>query len=322
MGDVFYMPSTMPEPGVFKSWVAGPERTGQRPAYFNSSLSTAAVTGGSNATLTIYLRLHLVKRNSKDAPAPKTRDGRDIELVDWDDTTDQFGAFKRGAKTAAEAFWNNAKFCLVPPADYRGLDWPPSNPTVRPNIDCHFEIVWAGGPLDAHAVIECFRPKIAGSFRSNAGGSYDGAGQGQWSSFDLEAKTSDARIPMAATCEQDVGDPLARGGQVHQSYRCDKWPAQEAVCHEVGHLLGLDHVGQFFKMPGCMNAIQADPANGSGSMSCYEGPTGDDTENIMGAGLKVALWNILPWATRVTSHTGISLTGWRGSLKSVRPRRL
>jgi hypothetical protein len=67
------MPSSMPEPGIFKSFVPGHERFGQQLAFFNSELITLNGFGG-NATLTIYLRLYLMKRDRREDIVPRAMD--------------------------------------------------------------------------------------------------------------------------------------------------------------------------------------------------------------------------------------------------------
>lgn len=304
------MPSSMPEPGIFKSFVPGHERFGQQLAFFNSELITLNGFGG-NATLTIYLRLYLMKRDRREDIVPRAMDkGLEIEVVPWGTPTGtgkayDFAEFTRGVKEEAEKFWDNTNLCLVPPPDYR-----------RPNIDCRFKIVWARGTQDAHAVIDCFCPKRKLGFSSNVRHNTEGALGGQWTCYDLVSTPGDFVIRDGAVCESNVDSlgNIAPGS----TYRCNKVLAQEAVCHEVGHLLGLSHVGEFFKTTACM----AELAKPQGTNACYFGPTDSDTENVMGAGDKLALWNIMPWASRAVSHTGIGLRGWRASLRKVPPLRL
>ena len=316
------MPSSMPSPGVYKKFISGRERFGQEAAYFNSEVLNRVGYGG-NATLTIWLRLHLVRRDRTIdiTPRPTLEDGSVVEIVPWGKPTGigrayDFEEFKDKVKQQAEKFWDKTSLCLVPPADYRGLEYVDGGKTVRPNIDCRFQIRWPEGAHDAHAVIDCFCPTRPRRFRPHVRPTAQGALGGQWTCYDLVAFPGDIFIPEGKECVVDVGDPL--GTMTTKTIRCNKELAHEAVCHEVGHLLGLSHVGKFFKTPECLRALKEDP----GAQACYRGPTNLDTENIMGAGDKIASWNVMPWAARVTSHTGIGLQGWRVSPRNVLPRRL
>ena len=300
------MPTSMPDPGVFKARVSGTENMGQFSATFDSELSTSAVNGSSNATLTISLRLFLAKINTNSGVHPTSAPGKPVELRDWDDPNGEFTRFRDGVKEHAERFWDN-KFWLLPPPEYRGLDSPAASPCFHPNIACRFQIVLASGPLDAHAVIQCFCPKTEGDFRSNAGDR-----KGQWTCYDLENRQNDGLLDLP--CKKDVGDPLAPGGMVQVDSTCRAWSRQEPVCHEVGHLLGLEHVGVYMKTAACVSGGNTD------ARSCYDGPTQNDTENIMGVGMKLAPWNVRPWSSRLVSHIGISLTGWRVSMSFSPPR--
>jgi hypothetical protein len=316
------MPSSMPPPGTAKRFLSGRERLGQEAAYFNTELIGSNGYGG-NATLTIYLRLHLVKRDRAQDIVPRPQyDGGELEVVPWGRPTGigrayDFEEFKAKVKEQTEKFWDNTNLCLIPPADYRGLEYPAGSQRVRPNIDCRFKVVWAAGRDDAHAVIDCFCPIRPRRFRPRVIATSEGALGGQWTCFDLVAFPGDIIIRGGKECQVDVGDPL--GNMTTKTMRCDKELAHEAVCHETGHLLGLSHVGKFFKTPDCLRDLQSATPDG---YACYRGPTDLDTENIMGAGDKIALWNVMPWATRATSHTGIGLQGWRASLGKVSPLRL
>jgi len=310
------MPNSWPDPGVFKSWVSGAENTGQVAAFFNSELLTPETARASNATFTIYLRVHLLKTNSNDGFHLTTSEGKPVELRDWDDTKGEFVRFSEAVQSDANGFWDNTKFCLLPPPEYRGMNYPAANPRFRPNIDCRFKLVFASGPLDAHAVIRCFCPVRPGEFRSNAIGSFNGAGTGNWTCFDVDPKRH--TLLGTGTCLVDEGDPLSAEGVVKRARRCNQWIAQEAVCHEVGHLLGMDHVGVYLKYPPCLQEIAK--TKDTASTQCYEGPTEADTRNIMGAGMNLASWNVLPWCSRIVSHTGVTMAGWRVSIGTVPPR--
>ena len=97
---------------------------------------------------------------------------------------------------------------------------------------------------------------------------------------------------------------------------------QITVCHEVGHLLGMPHVGEWKKSTKCMAELAKDPNNGGNKRPCYEGNDTYDRLNIMGLGMNLAYWNAAPWTHRVSAHTGVSLQGWKLSKKIQPPGRL
>ena len=295
------MPSSMPPPGIFKAFVSGRERFGQEAAFFNSELTPKTGFKG-NASLTIYLRLFLRPWDevTRMAPLPVLDNGKVVEVVPWgmpvdDGVAYDFAEFRRKVKEQAEKYWDGTNFCLQPPKDYRGLEYVEGTQKVRPNIDCRFRIVWADGVSDAHAVIDCICPKKARDFRPNVRPTETGALGGQWTCYDLDNRPNGRFIKDGKECKDFVGDPL--GQMEFKTFRCNKELAREAVCHEIGHLLGLSHVGNFFKTPECLAAITPTDTNPD---ACYVGPTDNDTENIMGCGDKTALWNIMPIPARNT----------------------
>jgi hypothetical protein len=284
------------------------------PCEFNSGLSTKSVSSSKNAELTIYLRLFLIKRGKGTVPDADAS-GHTFRTRDWAPL--EFETFRQEVKTQAERFWNQTDFCIVPPSDYRGLDWPHNNPQYRPNVDCRFEIVWASHPNDAHAVIDCYRPDSSDrpDYRSNAG-----SGGGSWTSFDTRLPQGVQAFP--SVCDNRVFTGWADDARIFPLYRTIRNDPQITVDHEVGHLIGLPHVGAFRKNPDCLKAIQADPANGSGAQACYDAGNPDDCWNIMGRGMNLALWNALPWARSLAEHTSTTLQGWRVTQQKPQPRKL
>jgi hypothetical protein len=116
-----------------------------------------------------------------------------------------------------------------------------------------------------------------------------------------------------------VGDPLSPD-QTLEFYKCPKRTDHWAVAHEVGHLIGLPHVGDFRNHHSCRKAIQDDPKGGANHNSCYEGPSHADTENIMGSGDLRATWNAMPWLIRLFQHTNIGPHAWKVALRNVPPK--
>jgi hypothetical protein len=289
-------------------------------AYFNSVLSTDRAGAAANALLTIYVRLLLVKRG-KESPAPVDLNGKQFAHRDWDDRNGEWEKFRQAVERRAEDFWDQTAFCIVSPQEYRGLDWPATGPICHLNVDCHFEIVWAAGASDAHAIVDCYRldaPSDPG-FRS-----YSPGDRGCWTNFDvIESFCHDS-----ALCRPNVVSGKIMGWIDDIIPIYDQIPAnpQIAVVHEVGHLLGLPHVGNFRKSPQCVQAIDrlktTGKGEGSNDGSCYKGNDEYDRLNIMGEGMNLALCNGMCWFLRLAEHTGTTLEGWRIVKGAVAPRRL
>lgn len=301
-------------PKSFKPWVSGDANWGPLGCYFNSALSKANVTPGSNATLTIYLRLQLIERNAKDVnQLRKTPPAPDL-LRDW--PPGQFRLFKEAVKSKSEGFWDK-RFCLVNQADVSTLDVKLGSTTIRPNVDCRFEVVWAESTASAHQVINCFYPSPSKEISKHVNPSSDGVGVGQFS-VDL-VENSPNSLPDANKCLKVLGDPLKPGELKTEYVSCPMNFDHLGVAHEIGHLLGLPHVGIARRSHACLQAMQDNPEVGGNARVCYIGDNSKDASNIMGIGNQVAGWNAMPWLTRLFQHTGIGPHAWKVSPTIVPP---
>jgi hypothetical protein len=303
-----YLPNSYAYPGSYVRWISGPIDCGSA-AYFNSLLAPDRTRPGRNATLTIYMRLHLKKMSAKD-PAPVDCNEKKFSHRDW--APGEFEQFQIDVKKHSEDFWNATKFCVVPPDDYKGLDWPPDKPAFRLNVDCRFEIVWPQGERDSHASIECYRldaDKNPG-FRSFVRDAENSTNTGAWSNFDTQKG-------CGLTCSVDVHKGWVDEEKILPI--TEKLSLEQiTVVHEVGHLLGLPHPGVFRKTPACLKSSAE--TRSTGAPSCYNGNSPYDQANVMGVGMRLESWNGMPWWHRLSEHTGTVLTGWNISRESVAPK--
>lgn len=253
---------------MLHEWIRGP--------VLDSRLYAAERSSGRNADLNFILSIYLnrVEPDSSGLYADET--GGVVQILRWEDH--QWEEFRR-------SFWRNVRgffrerFWLVPPRGYAELDWPDAHPTHRPNVKCGLTLWLHDRPEHARIGINCVNP-VPGQWITSNMGREDRLGE------------LNAEDVMPQINEVKPGYP-----EVH---------VQETAMHEMGHLLGLDHVA--FGHAQCTE-------DGNGA-ACY-GVKAWQRDDLMGLGSRVELWHSWPWRNRIRYHTGVG--GWTAVMERPAP---
>lgn len=274
--------------------------------------------GSDNHTLTLVLKIYLKPVDTGWLPYKLVQDwDKKLFVAErWPPTA--WAQFK--ARVIQQSKRWNDRFWLTPPAGWSGLDVKVGTRKLRPNIYCHLFVDIVGSAAGAHKTIEAMylnpaataalsgtpQNKItSGTFRSDSG---------HYDSYDVNPRT-----------EYSTDDK----GKVHKhaNYR--------TVVHEIGHALGLPHIGEShgdamctmsITIDGLFNAFSAGSAvpalfkGGSASQACYgESAVAGRADNVMGRGSHFDETNAQPWRKRIALHTGTSASDWKVSMQKVRP---
>src|ERR1051325_4527385 len=183
--------------------------------------------GHENHTLTLVLKLFLKPADTYGFPVFPHLDwnknlffAREWQAAEWQKFVN---TFKRQALLWNDHFW------LKPPQSFSKLDITLGKRKVRPNIYCHLYVDVVGSAASAHRTIEVIKLDKQDRFFRSDSGHYD-------------ARDTKPR-PMDYP-EDDTGVRHPVAGQL-------------MVTHEIGHALGLQHIGQEKNDPSCQLAILA-----------------------------------------------------------------
>jgi hypothetical protein len=256
-----------------------------------------------NHALYLFLRIYLnpvanqaTALDSKKRPFP----AKNWTGVEWSRFKEQFEHQSK--------IWNN-KFWLIPPGHFSIKD----KNKLRPNIMCYLITEIAQSPSNAHRVVNVVNLDVdaikkqrganptSGTFKSNAR-LYD--------SLDIKKRTN--------TYEDDRGE-----AHTVENY--------STIAHELGHAIGLPHIGVLKSRPQCTFAVtlkklgvtnvSSHLSRGANAEVCYgEFDNLGLAENIMGLGTKFEEINAGPWVKTVAMHTNTLERDWRVRLGGIGPQ--
>lgn len=97
---------------------------------------------------------------------------------------------------------------------------------------------------------------------------------------------------------------------------------QIVVQHEVGHLLGLPHIGEMRKNPGCITPLASQPNQDAGlgydrnEDPCYQDEMGS-LGDTMGAGYAFGIEDAYPWKMALAEITGVPTSCYKVELSKT-----
>ncbi len=274
----------------------GSKYSGYNGAAYDSRL---ILREGANAELTLILRVFF-QRVDPAAGQPVLRTGGkspgDFKLADVKE--EELDAFRRTAWYQANETWRGVG--LVTPNDFRGFDWPKGNPMVRPNVNCSLQFELAPCPSAAHATVRVVKPAEPG-FRSF-----------------VNLKRGDSAWDITDTRWSGSYAPQDRTFLNLRMLKEQIW--QHMVPHEVGHLLGLDHIGKIMDVGVCVHNPCSEVEEDVMEYGMHESFPMWFARNIMGAGRVVHACNLYPWMDALHQHTGIASALWIPAGTHIPPR--
>jgi hypothetical protein len=253
---------------VSKFWNAHDKGEGiPNPVICDSFFDPNKANRTTNAELTIYFRIWFEALNSGTGQIPDY-DGAMFSLGNWGSDAD-FAGWCRDTCASAQSSWDD-KLTLITPARYDGIDWSTDIGVWRPNVRCRF-VCFPGDAKYHHAHIKVCMPLARPDNKV-------------FRSFSRMWKRDDGG---------NTTRPYPGGGPAAEI-------RQNVASHEIGHLLGLHHIGGVVRVKDCVMATET----ASAANACY-GAT--DTEpsfanNIMGMGMTVTEHNSLPWRQEMCKH--------------------
>ncbi|MEK9281777.1 MULTISPECIES: hypothetical protein [unclassified Bradyrhizobium] len=256
-------------------------RTGPKLTYggkWDADLVDWKIDHSTNAYLTIFIRIFFAKID----PAGKTGTYGDADdtathpskksIQKW--KPGEFEQYVRNLTSSAQRFWDG-QFWLKTPKTYDGLNYlAHGRPAYRCNVYCKLDLKAVSAAHDAHYTIAVVRARDGVDFRSNSV---------LYSQNDIK---SEQMIP-------------------HSTVKF--W----THFHEVGHLIGLGHVGTGGKIN----------VHNDNSATAY-GVTAAEMRDVMGRGHARHNWHATPWQEAAEAFTGVKIADWKVFQHHIAPERV
>lgn len=251
--------------------------TVRRSSSCDSELDLTKTSAQSNGSFVLILRIAFVQPSI--AAGQKLKDGDDEDFTFLGRMPEaRFNEMAKKLAAQLTAFWKE-KMWLETPANLGLFDIPGEGGRFyRPNLHCGFRCEAVSGTATgvgaAHATVEIVHVQEPNNKKH---------------SF----RIFDKRWPLSRLGTVTVGFPEVS----KQTFR------QFTPAHEVGHLLGLDHIGELVGDGECTTKKAASSSGGNHAM-CYLAPSSAAwaKHNIMGMGNHVHAVNGGPWLKAVGDH--------------------
>ncbi|WGD56219.1 hypothetical protein QA641_21375 [Bradyrhizobium sp. CB1650] len=256
-------------------------RTGPKLTYggkWDADLVDWRIDQSTNAYLTIFIRIFFAKIDPA-GPTGTYGDNDDTAahpskkpIQKW--KHGEFEHYVRNLTSSAQRFWDG-QFWLKTPKTYDGLNYlAHGRPAYRCNLYCKLDLKAVSRADHAHYTIAVVRAQDGVFFRSNAV---------LYSQNDIK---SDQRIPGSTV---------------------KFW----THFHEVGHLIGLGHVGT-----GGRTNVHND------NRPAAYGVTAAEMQDVMGRGHARRDWHATPWQQAAEAFTGVRVANWKVFQHHIAPERV
>jgi hypothetical protein len=222
---------------------------------FDAELNTDCCDPYNNAELTLTLRMGFRQINPAGGAASGTyHDYGDVtaptrRIVKW--SAADWSSWKSNFVSSAQAFWMG-KFWLL--NDSGSFPYTKGAVTYYPNVWCRFKLVGNEATVAGnHHTIDVVRLRPTESWFGSHSTLYDSK-----DTYSVQKATTSTR----------------------------KKVMQRAHVHEVGHLLGLNHVD--------VGKAHCPASGNTNAQACY-GIADSDTVSVMGSGMQLRIENAYPW---------------------------